>query len=107
MLRYDSYSLLEFMEIAVLNLLQILNEDQEIKVTRIAAQLGTDFDKAYGLCLLLSDDGITEQLSTKRGLEGVGFRLTEKGRLFRKSVEEIVTRQTTSASSPLLPSYGA
>jgi predicted transcriptional regulator len=69
-----------------IEILRLLKEAQDTKVTRIAAELGKDFEIAYGHCLLLSDEGIIEELHegvpikhTRYPLEKVGFHLTEKG----------------------------
>ncbi len=56
-------------------------------MTRVAAELGKDIDTAYGHCLLLSDEGIIEEIRdgaapikpTRCPVEKVGFHLTEKG----------------------------
>jgi predicted transcriptional regulator len=73
-------------DVIEIEILRLLKEAQEIKVTRIAAELGKDFDIAYGYCLLLSDEGIIEELHegvpikrTRYPLEKVGFHLTDKG----------------------------
>jgi predicted transcriptional regulator len=73
-------------DVIEIEILRLLKEAQEIKVTRIAAELGKDFEIAYGHCLLLSDQGIIEELHegvpikhTRYPLEKVGFHLTEKG----------------------------
>jgi predicted transcriptional regulator len=73
----------EVIEIEILRLLKVA---QDIKVTKIAAEIGKDFDIAYGYCLLLSDQGIIEELHegvpikrTHYPLEKVGFHLTDKG----------------------------
>jgi predicted transcriptional regulator len=73
-------------DVIEIEILRLLKEAQEIKVTRIAAELGQDFEIAYGHCLLLSDQGIIEELHegvpikhTRYPLEKVGFHLTEKG----------------------------
>jgi predicted transcriptional regulator len=70
-----------------IEILRLLKGAQDTKVTRIAAELGKDFEVAYGHCLLLSDEGIVEELHeggpikhTRYPLEKVGFHLTEKGR---------------------------
>ena len=73
-------------DVIEIEILRLLKEAQEIKVTKIAAELGKDFEVAYGHCLLLSDQGIVEELHegvpirrTHYPLEKVGFHLTEKG----------------------------
>jgi predicted transcriptional regulator len=74
-------------DVVEIEILRLLKEVQEIKVTRLAAELGQDFDLAYGHCLLLSDEGIIEEMRdgvvpiqrTPYPLETVGFHLTEKG----------------------------
>jgi predicted transcriptional regulator len=73
-------------DVVEIEILRLLKEAQDTKVTRIAAELGKDFEIAYGHCLLLSDEGIIEELHEgvpiKRArypLEKVGFHLTEKG----------------------------
>jgi|SRR5580765_138487 predicted transcriptional regulator len=73
-------------DVIEIEILRLLKEAQEIKVTRIAAELGQDFEIAYGHCLPLSDQGIIEELHegvpikhTRYPLEKVGFHLTEKG----------------------------
>ena len=74
-------------DVIEIEILRLLKEALDIKVTRIAAELGKDFEVAYGHCLLLSDEGIVEELHegvpikhTRYPLEKVGFHLTEKGR---------------------------
>jgi hypothetical protein len=74
-------------DVIEIEILRLLKEAQDIMVTRIAAELGKDFEIAYGHCLLLSDEGIVDELHEgvpiKRArypLEKVGFHLTEKGR---------------------------
>jgi predicted transcriptional regulator len=73
-------------DVIEIEILRLLKEAQDIKVTKIAAEIGKDFDIAYGYCLLLSDEGIIEELHegvpikhTRYPLEKVGFYLTEKG----------------------------
>jgi predicted transcriptional regulator len=73
-------------EVVEIEILRLLKEAQDIKVTKIAAEIGKDFDIAYGYCLLLSDEGIIEELHegvpikrTRYPLEKVGFHLTDKG----------------------------
>jgi predicted transcriptional regulator len=73
-------------DVIEIEILRLLKEAQDIKVTRIAAELGKDFEVAYGHCLLLSDEGIIEELHegvpvkhTRYPLEKVGFHLTDKG----------------------------
>ena len=73
-------------EVIEIEILRLLKEAQDIKVTKIAAEIGKDFDIAYGYCLLLSDEGIIEEFHeglpikhTRYPLEKVGFHLTEKG----------------------------
>lgn len=71
-----------------IEILRLLKEGQDMKVTRVAAELGKDVDTAYGHCLLLSDEGIIEELHdgavpikpARFPVEKVGFHLTEKGR---------------------------
>jgi hypothetical protein len=80
----------DFMEIEILKLLK---EAQDTKVTRIAADLRKDFDVAYGLCLLLSDKGITEELHEglvpikyrPLSVGNIGFQLTGKGHQIYKT----------------------
>jgi predicted transcriptional regulator len=74
-------------DVVEIEILRLLKEAQDTKVTRIAAELGKDFEVAYGHCLLLSDEGIVEEVHegvpikrTRYPLEKVGFHLTEKGR---------------------------
>jgi predicted transcriptional regulator len=74
-------------DVVEIEILRLLKEAQDTKVTRIAAEIGKDFEVAYGHCLLLSDEGIVEELlegvpikRTRYPLEKVGFHLTEKGR---------------------------
>jgi len=75
-------------DVIEIEILRLLKEAQDINVTRVAAELGKDIDTAYGLCLLLSDEGIIEEIHdgvvpirhTRYPLEKVGFHLTEKGR---------------------------
>ncbi len=75
----------DVIEIEILRLLKVA---QDIKVTKIAAEIGKDFEIAYGYCLLLSDEGIIEEIHdgvvpikhTRCPVEKVGFHLTEKGR---------------------------
>ncbi len=74
-------------DVVEIEILRLLKEAQDTKVTRIAAEIGKDFEVAYGHCLLLSDEGIVEELHegvpikhTRYPLEKVGFHLTEKGR---------------------------
>ncbi|HEY6180971.1 MAG TPA: hypothetical protein VIW67_01935 [Terriglobales bacterium] len=75
-------------DVVEIEILRLLKETQDIKVTRFAAELGKDIDTAYGHCLLLSDDGIIEGIHdavapikhTRCPVEEVGFHLTEKGR---------------------------
>jgi predicted transcriptional regulator len=74
-------------DVVEIEILRLLKEAQDTKVTRIAAELGKDFEVAYGHCLLLSDEGIIEELHEgvpikrmRYPLEKVGFHLTEKGR---------------------------
>ena len=74
-------------DVVEIEILRLLKEAEDIKVTRLAAELGKDFEIAYGHCLLLSDEGIIEEIHDgvvpiKRArypLEKVGFHLTEKG----------------------------
>ena len=75
-------------DVVEIEILRLLKETQDIKVTRFATELGKDIDTAYGHCLLLSDDGIIEVIHdavmpikhTRCPVEEVGFHLTEKGR---------------------------
>lgn len=74
-------------DVVEIEILRLLKEAQDIKVTRVAAELGKDIDTAYGHCLLLSDEGIIEEIHdgvvpikhTRYPVEKVGFHLTEKG----------------------------
>jgi predicted transcriptional regulator len=75
------------LDVVEIEILRLLKEAQDTKVTRIAAEIGKDFEVAYGHCLLLSDEGIVEELHegvpiklSRYPLEKVGFHLTEKGR---------------------------
>jgi hypothetical protein len=74
-------------DVVEIEILRLLKVAQDTMVTRIAAEIGKDFEVAYGHCLLLSDEGIVEELHegvpikhTRYPLEKVGFHLTEKGR---------------------------
>lgn len=78
---YDPFGCIE------IEILRLLKDAQEIKVTSLAAELGEDFDIAYGHCLLLSDEGIIEEFHeealikpARYPVEKIGFHLTEKGR---------------------------
>lgn len=75
-------------DVVEIEILRLLKETRDIKVMRVAAELGKDIDTAYGHCLLLSDEGIIEEIHdaivpikpTRCPVEEVGFHLTEKGR---------------------------